>query len=304
MRSARFFRVELAMAALGGVLGERDARIAALLRAVMDEAILANVEIARAGAAAPMVFAARGDIVLKRIDARKRAFAEAHDFLENFALVRCKRLKLAVAVVNDANRRGKSQFDGATRDGEGVLGMMDVTAQHGIDVDVKIGVFGEQLQLLVEDFQAFLRDFVGLRVVDADLQEFEAGGVEARDAIRDQQIPVGDHSRNHSVMANAADDVVEFGMQQRLATADGDDRRAEGSEAVDAAEHLVERDGLREIVVFVAIGARQIAAPYGNDVREQRMLGREQRLGNHAPASRGAVRREQFSPDFLARVHG
>ena len=71
VRGARFFRIELAVAALGGVLGERDARIAALLRTVMDEAVLANVEIARAGAAAPIVFAARGDIVLKRIHARK-----------------------------------------------------------------------------------------------------------------------------------------------------------------------------------------------------------------------------------------
>src|SRR5579863_8005804 len=98
------------MAPLGGIFGERNAGIAALLRAVMDEAVLANVEVARAGAAAPVVFAARGDIVLKRIDARKRTFAEAHDFLENFAFVRRKGLELAVTVVNDADCRSESQF--------------------------------------------------------------------------------------------------------------------------------------------------------------------------------------------------
>ena len=268
VRGAGFFRVELAMAALGAVLGERDAGIAALLGAVMNQTILANIEVARAGAAAPIVFAARGDIVLERIDTRERTLAEAHDFLENLALVRRKGLELAVAIVNDADRRGESQFNGSARDGEGVFGMMDAAAQHGIDVDVKIGVLGEQLQFLVEDLQAFLRDFVGLRVVDADLQEFETGGVETRDAIRSEQIAVGDHAGNHAVAANAADDVVEFGMQQRLAAADGDDGRTEGGEAVDAAEHLVERDGLREIVVFVAIRAREIAAADGNDVRQ------------------------------------
>src|SRR6185437_2419204 len=99
---------------------------------------------------------------------------------------------------------------------------MYAAAQHGIDVDVEIRVFSQQFQFLVQHFQAFLGDFVRLRVVDADLQKFEAGGVEARDAIRDQQISVRDHSRDHSVMANAADNVVEFGMQQRLAAADGD----------------------------------------------------------------------------------
>lgn len=292
------------MAALGSVFDKRDAGIAALLRAIVHEAILANIEIARTSAAAPIILASRGNIVLKRIDARERTFAEAHDFLENLALVWRKGLELAIAIVNDADRGGESQFDGAAGNSECVFGMMDAAAQHGIDVDVKIRVLSEQLQLLVEDFQALLRDFVGLRVVDADLQELKARGIQPLDAVRDQQISIRDHSRNHAVAANAANDVVEFGMQQRLAAADGDDGRAEGGEAVDATEHLVERDGLREIVVFVAIRAPQIAAPDGNDVREQGMLGRQQTLCDHPPASRGAVCREQFSPDFLACIHG
>src|SRR5579863_3289491 len=98
------------MAPLNSILGERNAGVAALLRAVMDEAVLANVEVARAGAAAPVVFAARGDIVLKRIDARKRTLAEAHDFLENFSFARAKGLELAIAIVNDADCRSESQF--------------------------------------------------------------------------------------------------------------------------------------------------------------------------------------------------
>src|SRR6185437_7663268 len=67
VRGARFFRVELTMAPLGRVLRERDAGVAALLRAIMNEAVLAYIQVARTGSTAPVVFPPRGDIVLKRI---------------------------------------------------------------------------------------------------------------------------------------------------------------------------------------------------------------------------------------------
>src|SRR6185437_10957165 len=99
---------------------------------------------------------------------------------------------------------------------------MYAAAQHGIDVDVEIRVFSQQFQFLVQHLQAFFGDFVRLRVVDADLQELKTRRIQALDAVRHKQISIRDHSRDHSVMANAANDVVELGMQQRLAAADGD----------------------------------------------------------------------------------
>ena len=57
----------------------------------------------------------------------------------------------------------------------------DSAAENGIDVHLKIGVLGEELELGVENLQRFLRDFVGIHVVDADLQVFEAGAIEALD---------------------------------------------------------------------------------------------------------------------------
>src|SRR5580658_8074756 len=52
-RGTALLREKFAVALLVSVLRQRDAGVAALLRAIMHQAILANVEIARAGAAPP-----------------------------------------------------------------------------------------------------------------------------------------------------------------------------------------------------------------------------------------------------------
>ena len=73
---------------------ERNARIAALLRAPVHQAVLADVEIARAGAAPPVVRLALGDIVLETVDAREAALAHGHDLFKNFDLARRQRFQL------------------------------------------------------------------------------------------------------------------------------------------------------------------------------------------------------------------
>ena len=181
--------------------------------------------------------------------------------------------------------------------------MGDAAAQDGIDVDVKIGVLGEKLQLLVENLEAFLGDVVGLDVVDADLEKLEAGTVETLDAVGGEEIAVGDDSGDDAVVADAADDFVEIGMEERLASADGDDRGAERAQAIDAGLHFFERHGLGEVVELVAVRAGKVAAAHGDDVRQQRVFGREQRFGNHAPAAQGAMGGEQTALDFRASGH-
>src|SRR5690606_16894966 len=69
-RRAGLLGVELAADVLARVLRERDARVAALLRAVVHEALLADVEVAGAGAALPVVRLAVDEVVLKPADAR------------------------------------------------------------------------------------------------------------------------------------------------------------------------------------------------------------------------------------------
>ena len=81
-------------------------------------------------------------------------------------------------------------------------------------------------------------------------------------------------------------------MQQRFAAADGDDGGAHGAQAIDAAEHILGGDRVREVVEFIAIGAGQIAAARGDDVHEQRMLGGDEALGDHAQLAQAAMSAE------------
>src|ERR1700687_5898575 len=86
---------------------------------------------------------------------------------------------------------------------------------------MKVGVLGQQLEFLVQNFQTFLGNVVGIDVVDGNLQPLEAGSVQSLNAVRNQQIAVGDKAGDHAVVADVANHVVELRMQQWLATGDG-----------------------------------------------------------------------------------
>ena len=101
----------------------------------------------------------------------------------------------------------------------------------------------------------------------------EASAVQALNAIGGEQITVGDHARNDRVGANVGDDVIEFGMQQRLAATESDDRRAETRQFVDAALHRFRRNRLGEVVELVAISTGEIAASNGDDMRQHWVVG-------------------------------
>ena len=123
-------------------------------------------------------------------------------------------------------------------------GLRNAAAHDGIDVHVKLGVLGQQLQLLVENLQALFRNFVGVDVVYGDLEPLETGAVQALNALRDQKISVGDQSRDHAVGADAANHVIEFRMEQRLSAGNCDHGCAESAQLVDAAEHFFGGHGL------------------------------------------------------------
>jgi hypothetical protein len=90
-------------------------------------------------------------------------------------------------------------------------------------------------------------------------------------------------------------------MQQWLAPADGDNRGAERGEKIDATEHLLQRDGLGEIVKLVAVRAGKIAAADGNQVRQDRVAFRGKPLGNHAPLTQARIPESKLSPQ--GKVH-
>src|SRR5579864_8857409 len=95
VRSAGLFGEVFAADILDAVLLERNARIAALLRTVVNQAVLADVQISAASAAAPPVIGlARDQILLIRIvliDPGVRTFGEISNLLVDAALPLSKR---------------------------------------------------------------------------------------------------------------------------------------------------------------------------------------------------------------------
>src|SRR5215472_6751228 len=228
-RRAAFFRQEFAPPLCLGVLLERNAWIAALLRAIMHQAILADVEITRSGATPPIILAPCGDVVLKSVDARKRALAHRHNLFEDFSFARPQWAQLAAAIVNNSDRGRESKLLGSMRNGERIFGIFDSAAQHGIDIHLKFRVLGQDLELLIQHLETLLRDFIGLRVIDADLQVFKSGAIESLDALTDQQIAIRDQTRHDPVLADTRDDHVQVRMEQRLAAANRYDGCSHGA---------------------------------------------------------------------------
>src|ERR1700679_2044551 len=129
-RRATFLRHKLPLALLVRVLQQRNAGITALLRTVMNQAVFANVQVARAGSAAPVVFQPLGDVLLKLIDPRKRSLFQRDNFIEDLLLARAQRFQLPIVVVKNSESRGESELDGPMRDGEGVCGISYPAAQN------------------------------------------------------------------------------------------------------------------------------------------------------------------------------
>ena len=139
-RRAPFLRIVFPIEVLHRVILESNARVAALLRTPMDQTVFTDVEITSSGAATPVVRLALGDAVLKPVETRVIAVPQFLDRLEDTLFFVRERLERAVVVVYDADRGREPQFDGAARNDERVFGRLDPTADHGIDVDMKIRV--------------------------------------------------------------------------------------------------------------------------------------------------------------------
>src|ERR1051325_29640 len=101
---------------LEGVVLQRNRGIATLLRAVVNQPVLADVEIAGSGSASPIVGFAFGDVVLERVHASEAALFEALHLVVDPALLIGERLQLAATVVNDADGGTEPEFDGTFSD--------------------------------------------------------------------------------------------------------------------------------------------------------------------------------------------
>src|SRR6185436_7005396 len=105
------------------------------------------------------------------------------------------------------------QFQRAAPNDQRVVGIVDAAADHGVDVYVEVGVFGQHLKFFVEYLETLFRDVVGQDIVDRNLHVIEPGLVQLLDAVRHQQVTVGDHAGQHAAVAHRRDDAVEIGVQ-------------------------------------------------------------------------------------------
>ena len=259
--------------------------MAALLRAIMYQAIFTDVEVSRPGATTPLVGPAFGNVVLKPVEARVMVLLEILHLQKDFAFDVTQRLELPLTVVNDADCGGEAKLHCAAPHHQRVMRIVNTAADNRVYVDVKVGVLGQQLQLLIQHLQRLLGHVVRHHIVNADLQMVEPGAVQALDAVGGEQIAVGDNAGDDRILAHVSDDVIQFRMQQRLATAEGDNHRSQTRQFVNPALHCFQRNRLGEIVELVAVGARKIAAANRDYVRQDGPVGGGQPIGDHLPFS-------------------
>src|SRR6266511_3793648 len=196
----------------------------ALLRTVMNQAVLANVEVAPSRATMPLIRQTANQILLKLVVVIEREEGlppGIQDFVVDAPLRRLEGLQLAGVVMKDSDRPLEAEFTYSSRDGQRAL--------------------GQQTKFLIQDLEAFLRDVVRGDVVDADLKIIESRPVQPLYALGGEQIAVGDQRGDDVVTANALDQSFQLGVKQRLAAAEGDGQRSELGEPVYASRHLFNR---------------------------------------------------------------
>ena len=165
-------------------------------------------------------------------------------------------------------------------------------------------MLGQHLQLSVEYAQALHRGLVGLDVVDADLEVLQAGIVELLNARRTEQVAVRDQAREHAAGADVANQVIQLRVQHGLAAAHRDAADAEIGQGVGAFNQDVESNGRRDMVVLVAVGTGDVATPGRNHVGQDRMVGIDQRLGDHAGLAKTAIEAEHLAANARAQRYG
>src|SRR5260370_7663028 len=100
----------LSVAHLRRVLRQRNPRIPPLLRAPVHQPVFTNVQVARARAAAPVVFLPTRHVVLKLVESRKRSLPQLHHSFKNFLLVWPQWFQLTVVVMNDPHLACETQL--------------------------------------------------------------------------------------------------------------------------------------------------------------------------------------------------
>src|SRR5215472_8428395 len=139
--------------------------------------------------------------------------------------------------MDDSYRGREAKLERAPPDRERIFRIMNPAAEHRVDIDMEECVVGQNLELFVQNLEAFLRDIVGHDVVDRDMHMVEPGVVQLLDPLWCKQVAIGDHAGDDSETADMRDETVELGMEQRFATAERDDGGAERRQVIQPSDH-------------------------------------------------------------------
>ena len=109
----------------------------------MDQTVLADVQIARSRPAAPVVGLSVDKVVLKVVHPGVPFLPQVLHLQVDLALFPLKRLHRPQTIVDDTQGAGETQFHRPIPYGQGVLRILDATADHGIDIDLEVRQLGE-----------------------------------------------------------------------------------------------------------------------------------------------------------------
>ncbi len=249
----------------------------------MHEPLFTNVEESTSRWTMPLVGQPLYNILLKGVEVRERekSFSEGQDPIVHAGLRWLERLQLAAAIVNHTHRAVEPKLPGPGRNLEGVFGIGDRAAKYRVYGDVKLSIFGQPLQLSIQNLQTFFRNLVRLDIIDADLQIVESRSVQGFNPIWNQQVSICDERSDGAASAGSPYQKVEIGMQGGLATAECNDAGAKRAKLIDAPQHLAGWNRIRVFVEFIAIGTSQVALPDGHNLRKNRVIPRCHGPGEH-----------------------
>ena len=183
----------------------------------------------------------------------------ALDLFIDFLLAVGQALVQSVAIVDYADRRGKSNLACPVRNDQGLVRIRYPAANDRVDVDLELCVVAEGLRASHRALSNSSLKRRRIDVVDRDLQVVQAGFVQLLDLFDLKVIPVRDQPGDHAMMSNACNDLVDLGVHHRFAAGDRDHGRTKFSELIDPRQHRFDRHRIARLIELVTVSTRQIA---------------------------------------------
>ena len=257
----------------------------------MHEAVLADVEIARAGAAVPFIRLAIGQILLKPVVVREveHRLPERHNLFEDCSLRIIELQQAARSVVNDSDRCRETEIAARFAIVNASSGFLMPPPTTEFMVTSNSASSARHCSFWSSTFRLFFDTSSGHDVVDADLKMIEAGAIQTLDTVASQEIAIRDQRGDHATLADMVDDLVEVGMKQRLAPAQRHNAGAQCDKSIDAMTDVRRRDRRRTVVVLVTVGAREVTAPDGDEMCRDWPVAKAQRPHQHASLAESPI---------------